>query len=83
MPIRFIRIDALSSGKEESLLTMAKPSIFTTPQEDKEGQRLERNVLRVPHGIALAAAAMAPAIAVVLNAPAAGPSAGAALPLSF
>ncbi len=35
--------------------------------------RLERNVLSVPHGIALAAAAMAPAIGVVLNAPAAAP----------
>ncbi len=46
-------------------------------------QRLEKNVLTVPNGIALAAAAMAPVIAVVLNAPAAGPSAGAALPLSF
>ncbi len=46
-------------------------------------QRLERNVLTVPNGIALAAAAMAPVLAVVLNAPAAGPVAGAALPLSF
>ena len=45
--------------------------------------RLERNVLTVPNGIALAAAAMAPVLAVVLNAPAAGPVAGAALPLSF
>lgn len=46
-------------------------------------QRLEKNILTVPNGIALAAAAMAPVIAVVLNAPAAGPVAGAALPLSF
>ena len=45
--------------------------------------RLERGVLNVPNGIALAAAAMAPVLAVVLNAPAAGPVAGAALPLSF
>lgn len=45
--------------------------------------RLERGVLNVPNGIALAAAAMAPVLAVVLNAPAAGPQAGAALPLSF
>jgi amino acid transporter len=37
----------------------------------------------VANGIALAAAAMAPVIAVVLNAPAAGPAAGGALPLSF
>src|ERR1051326_6738165 len=46
-------------------------------------QGLERNVLSVPNGIAMAAAAMAPVLAVVLNAPAAAPSAGAALPLSF
>jgi amino acid transporter len=45
--------------------------------------RLQRGVLTVPNGIALAAAAMAPVLAVVLNAPAAGPVAGAALPLSF
>src|SRR5436190_22988138 len=46
-------------------------------------QGLQRNILSVPNGIAMAAAAMAPVLAVVLNAPAAGPSAGAALPLSF
>jgi len=45
--------------------------------------RLQKNVLSVPNGIALAAAAMAPVLAVVLNAPAAAPQAGAALPLSF
>lgn len=48
-----------------------------------EPQRLERGVLSVTNGIALAAAAMAPVLAVVLNAPAAGPVAGSALPLSF
>ena len=48
-----------------------------------ETHRLQRGVLNVPNGIALAAAAMAPVLAVVLNAPAAAPSAGAALPLSF
>ena len=53
-------------------------------QQDADApQRLERGVLNVPNGIALAAAAMAPVLAVVLNAPAAGPVAGAALPLSF
>ncbi|HET9999884.1 MAG TPA: APC family permease [Ktedonobacteraceae bacterium] len=62
---------------------MAEPSFVTTPGESQNVQRLEKNVLTVPNGIALAAAAMAPVIAVVLNAPAAGPSAGAALPLSF
>lgn len=47
------------------------------------GARLQAGVLSVPNGIALAAAAMAPVIAVVLNAPAAAPSAGAAVPLAF
>lgn len=46
-------------------------------------RRLQRGVLSVPNGIAMAAAAMAPVLAVVLNAPAAAPGAGAALPLSF
>jgi amino acid transporter len=46
-------------------------------------QRLERGVLTIPNAIALSAAAMAPVLAVVLNAPAAVPAAGAALPLSF
>lgn len=45
--------------------------------------RLERGVLNIPNAIALSAAAMAPVLAVVLNAPAAGPQAGGALPLSF
>src|ERR1700726_1786404 len=62
---------------------MADPTSVTSPGESQNVQRLEKNVLTVPNGIALAAAAMAPVIAVVLNAPAAGPSAGAALPLSF
>src|SRR5260370_20246861 len=63
---------------------MADPSSSVTSSGASQNvQRLEKNVLTVPNGIALAAAAMAPVIAVVLNAPAAGPSAGAALPLSF
>ena len=44
---------------------------------------LQRGVLTVPNAIALSAAAMAPVLAVVLNAPAAAASAGGALPLSF
>src|SRR5437868_2401930 len=48
-----------------------------------EEPTLRRNACSLPGGIALAAAAMAPALAVVLNAPAAAPAAGAALPLSF
>ena len=62
---------------------MRNPSTASSVPSSGEIHRLERNVLTVPNGIALAAAAMAPVIAVVLNAPAAGPSAGAALPLSF
>ncbi len=46
-------------------------------------ERLEKGVLSVFNGIALAAAAMAPVTGVVLNAPAAGPGVGAALPLGF
>jgi amino acid transporter len=53
------------------------------PRVEAKGSGLARNVLTVPNGIALSAAAMAPVLAVVLNAPAAGPVAGAALPLSF
>ena len=62
---------------------MANPSMDSSPGAPQQVHRLEKNVLSVPNGIALAAAAMAPVIAVVLNAPAAGPVAGAALPLSF
>ncbi|MEI8057808.1 MAG: APC family permease [Actinomycetes bacterium] len=54
-----------------------------TDTESPRHHRLQRGVLSVPNGIALAAAAMAPVLAVVLNAPAAGLVAGAALPLSF
>ncbi len=45
--------------------------------------RLQRGQLSLANCIALSAAAMAPVIAVVLNAPAAAPNAGAGLPLSF
>jgi amino acid transporter len=62
---------------------MANPSTDSSTSAPQQVHRLQRNVLSVPNGIALAAAAMAPVIAVVLNAPAAGPVAGAALPLSF
>jgi amino acid transporter len=53
------------------------------PAAGPSSQRLERGVLTVPNAIALSTAAMAPVLAVVLNAPAAVPAAGAALPLSF
>src|ERR1700748_420969 len=58
---------------------METPPSSTEPQP----HRLQRGVLPVPTGMRLAAAAMAPVLAVVLTAPAAGPVAGAALPLSF
>lgn len=46
-------------------------------------RRLQGGVLTIPNAIALSAAAMAPVLAVVLNAPAAASAAGGALPLSF
>jgi amino acid transporter len=48
-----------------------------------DGQGLQKGVLTLPNCVALSAAVMAPVIAVILNAPAAAPNAGAALPLSF
>ena len=45
--------------------------------------RLRRNNLSLPNAIALSAALMGPVLAVILNAPAAGPSAGSALVLAF
>ena len=47
------------------------------------GARLQKNVLSLPICIALSVALMGPVLAVVLNAPAAGPQTGAALPLGF
>ena len=58
-------------------------STVDTGRSTEAGGRLKPNILSVPNGIALAAAAMAPVIAVVLNAPAAAPVAGAAVPLAF
>jgi amino acid transporter len=60
-------------------MTHELPSPDTAPRE----QRLQHGVLTIPNAIALSAAAMAPVVAVVLNAPAAVPAAGAAIPLSF
>ena len=53
-----------------------------TPAADT-GARLEKNVLSLPNCIALSVAVMGPVLAAVLNAPAAGPSTGGALPLAF
>ncbi|HZO79160.1 MAG TPA: APC family permease [Solirubrobacteraceae bacterium] len=46
-------------------------------------QRLQKGQLSLPNCFALSAALMAPVIAVILNAPAAGPNSQGALPLSF
>jgi amino acid transporter len=46
-------------------------------------QRLQKGILSLPNCIALSAAVMAPVIAVILNAPAAAPNGGGALPLAF
>ncbi|NEN05330.1 APC family permease [Diaminobutyricibacter tongyongensis] len=60
---------------------------MTTSQEKPASaptsRRLQGGVLTIPNAIALSAAAMAPVLAVVLNAPAAASAAGGALPLSF
>jgi amino acid transporter len=48
-----------------------------------QAARLQKNVLSLPNCIALSVALMGPVLAVILNAPAAGPSTGAALPLAF
>jgi amino acid transporter len=53
------------------------------PAAGERSARLQRGVLSLPNCIALSAAVMAPVIAVILNAPAAAPNAGGALPLAF
>src|SRR6266700_1236560 len=75
-------MDSGRPGTGETII-LADQSIETASGNTQGAHRLERNVLAIPHGVALAAAAMAPTIAVVLNAPAAGPVTGAALPLAF
>ena len=59
------------------------PSSAAPASTSGDGQRLQKGVLTLPNCVALSAAVMAPVIAVILNAPAAAPNAGAALPLSF
>jgi amino acid transporter len=54
-----------------------------TPVIETGAARLQKGQLSLPNCIALSAAVMAPVIAVILNAPAAAPNAGAGLPLSF
>lgn len=55
----------------------------SAPPASADSPRLQGGVLTIPNAIALSAAAMAPVLAVVLNAPAAAAAAGGALPLSF
>lgn len=52
------------------------------PKDESKGEGLERGVLTLKNCLALSAAVMAPVLAVILNAPAAGASAGKALPLA-
>src|SRR6202042_3879725 len=55
----------------------------TAPPAGDGNPRLARNILSLPNCLALSAALMAPVLAVILNAPAGGADAGAALPLAF
>src|SRR5260370_18456853 len=56
---------------------------MSTAPTGVQGARLQKNVLSVWNCIALSVALMGPVLAVVLNAPAAGPSTGEAMPLAF
>ena len=58
-------------------------TVPTSSSASGEGPKLERGILTTRNCVALSAAAMAPVLAVVLNAPAAGANAGAALPVAF
>jgi amino acid transporter len=55
----------------------------TAPVAEEDGRRLQKGQLSLANCVALSAAVMAPVIAVILNAPAAAPNAGGALPLAF
>src|ERR1700729_82160 len=55
----------------------------TTPTAGAPGQTLEKGILSLRNCLALSAAVMAPVLAVILNAPAGGADAGAALPFAF
>ncbi|MCU1557708.1 MAG: Amino acid/polyamine/organocation transporter superfamily [Microbacteriaceae bacterium] len=59
------------------------PDTNATIDAPNAPHRLKGGILTVPNAIALSAAAMAPVLAIVLNAPAAAGAAGAAMPLSF
>jgi len=53
------------------------------PKDELKGEGLQRGVLTLKDCLVLSAAVMAPALAVVLNAPAAGASAGKVLPPAY
>jgi amino acid transporter len=55
----------------------------TTPNAVAPGPGLEKGILSLRNCLALSAAVMAPVLAVILNAPAGGADAGAALPFAF
>ncbi|MDT5326470.1 MAG: hypothetical protein QOF25_3622, partial [Mycobacterium sp.] len=58
-------------------------TVPTSSSASGDGPKLERGILTARNCLALSAAAMAPVLAVVLNAPAAGVDAGSALPVAF
>ena len=60
-----------------------EPAVVGGDSAASQTQRLKRGQLSLPNCLALSAAVMAPVIAVILNAPAAGPNSQGALPLSF
>ena len=55
----------------------------TAAPADRQNPQLARNILTLRNCLALSAAVMAPVLAVILNAPAGGADAGAALPFAF
>ena len=55
----------------------------TAAPGDRQNPQLARNILSLRNCLALSAAVMAPVLAVILNAPAGGADAGAALPFAF
>ena len=91
-----VRSTGVSTSQQTSASQEAKDfKVVVTLQDGPENLRpglsatakittaTRSGILTIPNAIAMSAAAMAPVLAVVLNAPAAVPAAGAALPLSF
>src|ERR1700739_4682521 len=63
-------------------MAAAEPAPLQVQAEETKPQ-LARGILSMRNCLALSAAVMAPVLAVILNAPAAGGDAGAALPVAF